>query len=123
MALLDEKAFLSLNKQDMYKINIDISIKLQEKDTFVKKGITQLAEKLLYNKVVSGQDKSEHAMVEKAIQTDNNEQERDFQKISIKDVNENLVIGSSIIGKLDRHTAIPADIGVHAYRESTTNEK
>ena len=54
MALLDEKAFLSLNKQDMYKLYIDISKKLQEKDTFIEKVITQLAEKLLDNKVVSG---------------------------------------------------------------------
>ena len=62
-------------------------------------------------------------MVEVAIQTDNSEQVRDFQKFSIKDVNENLAIGSSIIGKLERDTTIPADIGVHAYRGSTTNEK
>ena len=116
MALLDQKAFLSLNKQDMYKIYIDISKKLQEKDTFIEKVITQPAEKLLDNKVVSGQDNREHAMVEEAIQTDNSEQVRDFQKTSINDVNENLVIGSSIIGKLERDTTIPADIGVHAYR-------
>ena len=115
MALLDEKAFLSLNRQDMYKIYIDISKKLQGKDTFIEKVFTQLAEKLLDNKAVSGQDIREHAMVEVAIQTDNSEEIRDFQKISIKDVNENLVIGSSIIGKLERDTTIPADIGVHAY--------
>ena len=73
--------------------------------------------------MVSGQDNREHAMVEEAIQTDNSEHVSDFQKISIKDVNENLVIGSSIIGKLERDTTIPADIGVHAYRGSITNEK
>ena len=73
--------------------------------------------------MLSGQDNREHAMVEVAIQTDNNEQVRDFQKISIKDVNESLVIGSSIIGKLEQDTTIPAHIGVHVYRGSTTNEK
>ena len=62
-------------------------------------------------------------MVEVTIQTDNSEQVRDFQKISIKNVNENLIIGSSIIGKLEQDTTIPADIGVHAYRGSTTNGK
>ena len=62
-------------------------------------------------------------MVEVAIQTDNSEQVRDFQKISKKDVNKNLVIGSSIIGKLEQDTTIPADIGMHAYRGSTTNKK
>ena len=118
-----KQAFLSLNRQNMYKIYIDIFKKLQEKDTFIERVITQLAEKLLDNKFVSGQDNREHAMVEVAIQTDNSEQVRDFQKISIKDVNENLVIGSSIIGKLEQDTTIPADIGVHAYRGSTTNEK
>ena len=123
MALLDEKAFLSLNKQDMYKIYIDISKKLQEKDTFIEKVITQLAEKLLDNKVVSGQDSRKHAMVEVAIQTDNNEQVRDFQKNSIKDVNENLVIGSSIIGKLERDTTIPADIGLHESTEGLRGKK
>ena len=123
MAPLDEKAFLSLNKQDMFKIFIDISKKLQEKDSFIEKVITQLAEKLLDNKVVSGQDNREHVMVEVAIQTDNNEQVRDFQKISIKDFNETLVIGSSIIGKLERDTTITADIEVHADRGSKRNKK
>ena len=52
--------------------------------------------------MVSGQNNREHAMVEVAIQTDNNEQVRDFQKISIKDVNNNLVIWSSNFGKLER---------------------
>ena len=82
MALLDEKTFLSFNKQDMYKIYIDISKKLREKDTFIEKIMTQLAEKFLVNKMVSCLDNREHAMIEVAIQTDNNEQVRDFQKIS-----------------------------------------
>ena len=84
MALLDEKAFLSLNKQDMYKIYFDISKKIQEKDSFIEKVITQLAEKLLDNKVESGQDNREHAMVEVAIQTNNTEQVRHFQKIQLR---------------------------------------
>ena len=37
MALLDEKAFLSLNKPDMYKIYIDISKKLQKKGHVYRK--------------------------------------------------------------------------------------
>ena len=47
---------------------------------FIKKVITQLAENLLDNKVVNGQDNRDHDMVEVAIQTDNNEQVRNFQK-------------------------------------------
>ena len=90
--------------------------KITRKGHVYLKIMLQLAEKLLDNKMVSGQDNREHAMVEVAIQTDNNEKIRDFQKISIKDVNENLVIGSSIIGKLELDTSIPADIGEHAYR-------
>ena len=66
----------------MYKIYFDISKKLQEDDTFIEKVMTQLAEKLLDNKVVSGRDNRENAMVESAIQTENNEQIRDFQKIN-----------------------------------------
>ena len=46
-----------------------------------------------------------------------------FPKNSIKDLNKNLVIGSSIIGKLERDTTIPADIGTQASRGSTTKEK
>ena len=36
---------------------------------------------------------------------------------------DNLVIGSSIIGKLEIDKSIPIDSAIHAYRGSTTNEK
>ena len=51
-----------------------------------------------------------------------NELVRDFpQKLSPEC--ENLVIGSSIIGKLEIVKFIPIDCAIHAYRGSTTNEK
>ena len=73
--------------------------------------------------MVSGQDNRKHSMVEVAIQTDNNEQVADFQNISNEDVNKNLVIGSSIIPKLERDTSIPADIRVHGYRGVNNKRK
>ena len=55
--------------------------------------------------------------------TEANELVRDFPKKELSPECENLVIGSSIIGKLEIDKSIPIDCAIHAYCGSTTNEK
>ena len=48
---------------------------------------------------------------------------RTFPKQPLQKENNNLVIGSSIIAKLEDDKSIPADCNIHAHRGSKTNEK
>ena len=52
-----------------------------------------------------------------------NELVRDFRKKELSPECENLVIGSSVIGKVEIDKPIPIECGIQAYRGSTTNEK
>ena len=52
-----------------------------------------------------------------------NELVRDFPKKELSPECKNLVIGSSIIEKLEIDNPIPIDFSIHAYLGSTTNEK
>ena len=55
--------------------------------------------------------------------TEANELIRDFPKKELSPECENLVIGSSIIDKLEIDKPIPIDCAIHAYSGSTTNKK
>ena len=51
------------------------------------------------------------------------EKVRELDLIPLKQEQSNLVLGSSIIGKLESDATIPLDTAIHAYRGSTIKEK
>ena len=55
--------------------------------------------------------------------TETSKKGRLFQVFHIKEEQENLVIGSSLVKNLVKDQTIPCDIGIHSYRGSTTVEK
>ena len=61
--------------------------------------------------------------VEMSTQTDDFEKVRSFQKKLFRGETRSLVLGSSIIAKLEIDKTIPIDCAVHPYRGSTTNAK
>ena len=48
---------------------------------------------------------------------------REYDLIDLQDNCTNLILGSSIIAKLQTDNTIPSDIAIHPYRRSTTKEK
>ena len=48
---------------------------------------------------------------------------RDVSVIELGEGTDNLVLGSSIVRKLEEDALIPNDIGIHAYSGSTAKEK
>ena len=132
--MIDDKQYSSLNKQDIYQLYVKTYKKLEEKEKFIKDKITKftnLTESGLYManpqligcEAVQGGFPIAKEYKTVGTMTEANELVRDFPKKELSPERENLVIGSSIIGKLEIDKAIPIDCAFHAYRGSTTNEK
>ena len=132
---IDKRAFMSLNKEDgfilFYQLQgkvADLENKLEVKEIYIKNVINKFAEILLADCSGSVGGSGSVGFVISATkecetQTDRQDQTvRSFPKITLIEENQNLVLGSSIIGKLENDKTIPIDCAIHAYRGSSTNE-
>ena len=122
---LDE--WKQLNKDTSYKLYVDLSNKLHRKDLFIEQVLTGLKTKIDAHPCLGGEQGNNS---EKQSASSPNgfglfqEQVRDFKKKNdFTTLQENCVLGSSIIAKLYDDASIPLDVAIHAYRGSTTLEK
>ena len=132
--MIVDKQYSSLNKQDIYQLYVKTYKKLEEKEKFIEDTIlnfTKMMASGLYManpQLVGGGTVQGGVPMAKKYETvdtmtETNELVRDFPKKKLSPECENLVIGSSIISKLEIDKSIPNDCAIHAYRGSTTNEK
>ena len=120
--MLDEKQFTSLSKHDIYQIYVKTYKKLEENEKFIETTVTKFTQAMEIGMLSSIKTQSV-SNIDAAIQTDDYELVRTFPKKPLQKANNNLVLGSSTIAKLENDKSIPADCTIHAYRGSTTNEK
>ena len=115
---LSYEAFMELTKPNAYQIYSDVCRKLEEKDKFIQEVVLGLHQKLM-----PGDHESTTSSMVNCSSSNCGEKVRDMSLIPLNDRTENLILGSSIIAKLENDPNIPEDSAVHAYRGSTTKEK
>ena len=112
--MLSETAFKSLSKNAMCALYLNISQKLKQKEKFIGDNIKL---NLTSNNKITGD-------VNRAEKYNNGTvSSREFRPFSLKSSHQNLVIGSSIVGRLIHDINIRDDSTIHAFRGSTTKEK
>ena len=112
--MLSETAFKSLSKNDMYDLYLNISQKLEQKEKFIEDYIKL---HVTSNNKITGDDNRAEKYNNGTVSS------REFQPFPLKSSDQNLVIGSSIVGRLIHDRNIPDDSTIHAFRGSTTKEK
>ena len=88
--MIDKQAYMSLSKEDAFKIFDKLQIKLEEKDMFIKEDITKYAQKMLDGGSLKQDDSASTLQaglqplpgitVETSTQTHDFEKVRSFQK-------------------------------------------
>ena len=105
--MLSETAFKSLSKNDMYDLYLNISQKLEQKENFIEDYI-----KLNFtsNNKITGDDNRAEKYNNGAVSSS------EFQPFPLKSSDQNLVIGSSIVGRLIHDRNIPDNSTIHVFR-------
>ena len=116
--MLSEEAYMSLTKAQTWEIYKQFYEKLDKKkliDNYVT---------MVYNKLsseVSGHSTSLPTTIEtKQVEP---ESVREYDLIDLPDNCTNLILGSSIVAKLQTDNSIPSDIAIQPYRGSKTKGK
>ena len=121
---LDE--WKQLNKDTSYKLYVDLSNKLHRKELVIEQVLTGLKTKIDAHPCLG--EEQDNKSEEQSASPPNGfglfqEQVRDFKKNGFTILQENCVLGSSIIAKLYDDAIIQLDVAIHAYRGSSTLEK
>ena len=132
--MIDNKQFSSLNKPDIYQLYVKTYKKLEEKEKFIEDKITKFTKMMasgLYmaNPQLVGFETvqgwipiaKEHRTV--GTMTEANELVRYFRKKELSPECENLVIGSSKIGKLEIDKFFPINCAIHAFQGLLSTKK
>ena len=109
--MISKQAYMSLSKEEAFKVFDKLQMKLEEKYMFIKDVITKYAQKMLDGGSILHDDSARTLetgiqarpgiTVEMSTQTDDFEKVRSFQKKPFREETRNLVLGSSIIAKLE----------------------
>ena len=125
-SLLSLTEWVQLKKETSYKLYLDLHQRLQKKEKYIENVLVtyqrQLQDKSLEQSTTEGEGTTNPESKSRKNQVFS-EKVRDFDSIPLKQEQSNLVLGSSIIGKLESDATIPLDTAIHAYRGSTTKEK
>ena len=98
----------------MYDLYLNISQKLEQKEKFIE-DYNKL--NLTSNNQITGDDNRAEKHNKSTVSS------RELQPFPLRCSYQNLVIGSSIVGRLIQDKNIPDDSTIHAFRGSTTKEK
>ena len=131
--MIDDKQYSSPNGEDICQLYVKSYKKLEEKEKFIEDTVTKfnkMMESGLYManpQLVGGKMIHGEVPVAKEYKTvgtmsETNELVRDFPKKELSPECENLVIGSSVIGKVEIDKPIQIECGIQADRGSTTNK-
>ena len=121
---MNQEEFNSHNKNELYRIYVDLFKKVEEKDSIIKEFVISASQFLLKKSsqmtIQRNQVKSRTNITPLIIQE---VRVRRFEPKEVPTKTQNLVIGSSLVKNLVGDSTIPEDICVHDYRGSTTCEK
>ena len=119
---MNREEFNSDNKNELYRIYVDLFKKVEEKDSIIKEFVLSASQVLL--KKQSTDDPKESGKISNQYNTPiiQEVRVRHFEPTEVPTKTQ-LVIGSSLVKNLVGDSTIPEDICVHDYRGSTTCEK
>ena len=114
---LPQEAFMQLNREQIYDLYKQVYENLEQKEKFIEDYITSVHQKLssLGSNESSSSSTTQVSKEEQMVRT--------FPIIETPTEAKNIILGSSIIGKLKTDKTIPTDTTFHAYRGSSTIEK
>ena len=120
---MNQEEFNSHNKNELYRIYVDLFKKVEEKDSIIKGFVISASQFLL--KKQSNDDPKESGKISNQYNPPiiQEVRVRRFEPKEVPTKTQNLVIGSSMVKNLVGDSTIPEDISVHDYRGSTTCEK
>ena len=121
---MNQEEFNSHNKNEQYRIYVDLFKKVEEKDSIIKEFVISACQFLL--KKQSNDDPKESGKFSNQYNPPPIIQKvrvRRFEPKEVPTKTQNLFIGSSLVKNSVVDSTIPEDICVHDYRGSTTCEK